>query len=199
MKVPFRYLLLAVLAEGSQEEQVILDTKSGSLLRIESASISECNLPVWCDLENLHALPDPDPARPDQREAGRLAVIARQPKRREILKLLEQVKASMKMPPLGIAGPSVSYSRFDGTRPSIAILELIDPILTEDSVLLFNWGETQQRLPLAKSLGSSIGHTGPLATKKQWQKAIGFLPRYAVSLYAPPQKGYLKKVIAALY
>ena len=197
-----RFLLLGRIDSSLGTELVVADCASGRLLRLTAPELPQDAPPRWLQIEHLAPELDPDPARPEQYGAKLVTTLPRLPKRRYLVKLLRSLQASESMPPLFLPGPSVAYSRFSGTSPSLAILGLNEPVISPSPsgpVLAFRWSEISHQLPLASSALAGATPLQPVATAKQWKSARGSTPRFALAAFSPPSDGYCKKWVIALY
>ncbi|MCL5974036.1 MAG: hypothetical protein ACYCWN_11940 [Ferrimicrobium sp.] len=203
MKPIARYLLLGSIAENSlRRELIIADTAKRRLLRLALLTDTEMTIPSYLDLENVAATPDTDPARPEQIKATSMRRISRPPKPRLVTSILEDLSQTEELVPLFIPGPSVAYSRFDASFPSVVSLRLHDPILEPqlDGTLLLSilWRERRHHLPLTKELASHFDVNTTVAGRR-WKLVREGIPNYAIAAYSAPHEGYCKKWIVAVY
>jgi hypothetical protein len=203
MKPVARYLLLGSIAENSlRRELIIADTAKRRLLRLSLSTESELTPPCYLDLENAAPTPDVDPARPEQIKATTLRRISRPPKPRLVNSVLEDLSQTQALPPLFLPGPSVAYSRFDASFPSVVSLGLNNPILEPqlDGTLLLGleWAGRHHQLPLTKELASHFDINTSVGGKK-WKLVRDGIPTHAIAAYSAPFEGYCKKWIVALY
>jgi len=200
----FRHVLLARLDVPSHPlEHIVLDTASQRLLRVIARSVeATCELAHYVILEHESAPPEEDPSRPDLRLVEELRGTDRAPRRRHLLGWLNELRASERLPPLGIPGPSVAYARFDGTIASLTVLELHGAIITRgrsgEAVLEFAWGPTRSSLPLTKDLEARIAAGQLPHDRASWRAVAGRVPRFALAAYAPPERGYCRKLAVEL-
>lgn len=203
MKPVARYLLLGSIAENSlRRELIVADTAKRRLLRLQLPVDAEIEAPSYMDLENATPTPDLDPARPEQIRATTLRRISRPPKSKLVAEVLEELSQTEELPPLFLPGPSVAYSRFDASFPSVASLALHDPTLEPqlDGKLLlgFVWHGRRHRVPFTKELAGRFDVNTPVGGRK-WRLIRDAIPTFAVAAYSAPFEGYCKKWIVALY
>ena len=203
MKPVARYLLLGSIAENSlHRELIVADTAKRRLLRLQLPVDTEIEAPSYMDLENAAPTSDVDPARPEQIRATTLRRISRPPKSKLVAAVLEELSQTEELPPLFLPGPSVAYSRFDASFPSVASLALHDPILEPqlDGKLLlrFVWHGRRHHVPFTKELAGHFDVNTQVGGRK-WKLVRDGIPAYAVAAYSAPFEGYCKKWIVALY
>jgi hypothetical protein len=198
-----RYLALATLQERSlTRELIIADTAESRFVRLRVPFEVEVDLPGWLDLEGIAPLPDIDPARPEQVSAASMHRIRQPVKRRALARVLEGLCQTEELPPLFLPGPSVAYSRFDATFPSVVGLRLREPALVPSRegspVLEFTWGGKRQSLPLTKELATGLELPQRIAGR-QWRLVRPRTPEVAIVAYDAPFEGYCKKWVVRLY
>ncbi|ACU54549.1 hypothetical protein Afer_1632 [Acidimicrobium ferrooxidans DSM 10331] len=203
MSTPFRHVLLGTLdVPGHEREFIILDRAELRLIRVIAQRSGELTNFGYVVLEHEHAPDEADPARPDLRIAAEVSPTEQVAKRRHLVSWLERLSASERLAPLGHPGPSVPYARFDGTRPSLAVVALRDPTLgrgrNDEAVLEFSWGSLRQLMPVTKELEARLGGGPTITHRKGWQHAFGRVPRFALAAYTPPDHGYCRKLIVTL-
>lgn len=203
MKPVARYLLLGSIAENRlHRELIVADTAKRRLLRLQLPVDTEIEAPSYMDLENAAPTSDVDPARPEQIRATTLRRISRPPKSKLVAAVLEELSQTEELPPLFLPGPSVAYSRFDASFPSVASLALHDPILEPqlDGKLLlgFVWHGRRHHVPFTKELAGHFDVNTQVGGRK-WKLVRDGIPAYAVAAYSAPFEGYCKKWIVALY
>ncbi len=202
MKPVTRFLLLGKIDSDFGTELVVADSAAGRLLRVAAQEPPADPAPRWLQIEHLLADADPDPARPEQFSAKLVATLPRLPKTRYLRRLLGSLRSSESMPPLFLPGPSVAYSRFDGTSPSLAVLGLNEPVVfgsASGPMLGFRWSEISHQLPLADGALPGAASLKPAMSPRQWKSVMGTVPRFALAAFSAPSDGYCKKWVIALY
>lgn len=203
MATPFRHVLLGTLeVPGHEIELIVLDRAERRLMRVIAPRSGDLTNFGYVVLEQERAPEEADPARPDLRVAAEVSPTEQIAKRRHLVSWLEHLSASERLAPLGFPGPSVPYARFDGTRPSLAILALREPTLgrgrNDEAVLEFAWGPLRQMMPVTKELEARLGGGPTVTHRKGWHHALGRVPRFALAAYAPPDQGYCRKLVVTL-
>ncbi len=202
-----KYVWIGVI----EKEHLLIELETPRVVRIlvEKATFDEGGLTVGTVLELIDARDDfiLDNARPELLLADDFFFSRKTLPKRRFMKTLKRLAISSTEPSPWRHGASTSYALFDGSTPSVCIVELANKVALfkngrdGENHVGFKWYGIFQSFPLSRTLDSSLKLelTDRATNKKMIKRALGFYPIYAVVAYTLPKNGYCQKIIVALF
>ncbi len=194
---------------GEEHLLVELDTLRVVRTLVERSTFDEQRLQVGSVLELVDVKHDfiSDQARPELLLASDFFFAPNTLSKRRLIKTLKQLSISSVEPSPWRHGLSTSYSLFDGSTPSVCVVELKKKVALfkngrdGENHVGFNWNGIFQSFPFSKALDATLKLelTDRATSKKTVKRTLGFYPRYVVIAYSLPHDGYCKKLAVALF
>ena len=196
-----------VVLAAARRQCVGVDLSSGALVRLRAATPLPQRDPLRVfDLVATHVWPVPEHERLEQPEsviAGPVEWIGGLSGRRTE-RMLRPLLHPTDTPLLGFPGAAAPFWTFDGTRPSVSVVEPQGPITVRIDIhgvrCRFRFRDVQHDLPLedpavlARLDWLTSSRLGPRALTD----VLSFRPHRLLVALSRPTNGYCNKVVAAL-
>lgn len=191
-------------------EHFLVSFKDQKMVRVtlEYPTVSDNDLDIGTPVDIVDAtIRHPfDQARPELLVARDLLILKSNTKKRRLYRLLAKASYSLDQRPPWKHGSSTSYMLFDGSTPSVCIVQLGKKIAIfkngRDNAthIGFRWFGNFQSFPLPPHLDEAAQQhlDGNAMGIKGAKQILGYEPRYVLVAYKTPVQGYCRKVVVSL-
>ncbi len=194
-----------------EKEHLLIELDTLRIVRtlVERSTFDEQTLKVGSVLELVDVRNDfiSDQSRPELLLASDFFFAQNTLTKKRLIKTLKRLSISSAEPSPWRHGLSTSYTLFDGSTPSVCVVELQNKVALfknsrdGENHVGFNWNGIFQSFPFTKSLDMALklDLTDRATSKKTIRRTLGFYPRYVLIAYSLPFDGYCKKLAVALF